>query len=236
MKRLWLISIFVIACNIVTFGQGLKIFNDLQDLIIAVSEEVRPTVVHIEVVKKYDTSRFESLGSGLIISPDGFIITNEHVVDKYVSVTVTLESKLEYPAEVVGVGLYHRMAGFCDRMADVGPRLFEVLACISLDDAWIAIRGDLLCGGTREMEVRDPLCHSLERLCRRCALLHHAVEHAVSGQAFHLHSVLYGFPGAFHNEPVSMSYDWNDTKVSVCAEPPVKFYLFVAEGKSCVKS
>jgi serine protease Do len=63
---------------------------------------VKPTVVHIEVVKKQNTQRYESLGSGLIVSKDGYILTNEHVVDKYVSVRVTLESKLEYPAEVVG--------------------------------------------------------------------------------------------------------------------------------------
>jgi len=84
------------------FGQGLQIFDDLQELIITVSEAVKPTVVHIEVVKKHNSQRYESLGSGLIVSDDGYIITNEHVVDKYVSVRVTLESKLEYPAEVIG--------------------------------------------------------------------------------------------------------------------------------------
>lgn len=86
----------------ISFSQGLKIFDDMQDLIISVSESVKPTVVHIEVVKKHNTQRYETLGSGLIISEDGYILTNDHVVDKYVSVLVTLESKLEYPAEVVG--------------------------------------------------------------------------------------------------------------------------------------
>jgi serine protease Do len=83
-------------------GQGLQIFDDLQELIINVSEQVKPTVVHIEVVKKHNNTRYESLGSGLIVSRTGYIITNEHVVDKHISVTVTLESKLEYPAEVIG--------------------------------------------------------------------------------------------------------------------------------------
>jgi len=92
----------VIALCTLTSGQGLQIFSDMQELIIAVSESVKPTVVHIEVVKKHNSSRYESLGSGLIISHDGYIITNEHVVDKHISVIVTLESKLEYPAEVIG--------------------------------------------------------------------------------------------------------------------------------------
>ncbi len=103
MRRVLTVNFLVIALYALTFGQGLQIFNDLQELIITVSESVKPTVVHIEVVKKHNSSRYESLGSGLIVSHDGYIITNEHVVDKHVSVIVTLESKLEYPAEVVGV-------------------------------------------------------------------------------------------------------------------------------------
>ena len=83
-------------------SQGLQIFDDLQKLVISVSESVKPTVVHIEVVKKHNNQRYESLGSGLIISKDGYILTNEHVVDQHFSVTVTLESKLEYPAKVIG--------------------------------------------------------------------------------------------------------------------------------------
>ncbi len=102
MKALLKIVIFVTLLFSICFGQGLRIFDDLQNLIISVSESVKPTVVHIEVVKKQNTQRYETLGSGLIISKDGYILTNEHVVDNYVSVTVTLESKLEYTAEVIG--------------------------------------------------------------------------------------------------------------------------------------
>ena len=59
-------------------------------------------MVHIEVVKKQDTQKYESIGSGLIIDSTGYILTNEHVVDKHVEVMVTLESKREYRAEVIG--------------------------------------------------------------------------------------------------------------------------------------
>jgi len=93
MRRVTMSCFLVIALCTLTSGQGLQIFSDMQELIIAVSESVKPTVVHIEVVKKHNSSRYESLGSGLII---------EHVVDKHISVIVTLESKLEYPAEVIG--------------------------------------------------------------------------------------------------------------------------------------
>jgi serine protease Do len=43
-----------------------------------------------------------SLGSGFIIDKDGYILTNNHVVDKADDIKVTLNSGKEYHAEVVG--------------------------------------------------------------------------------------------------------------------------------------
>lgn len=43
-----------------------------------------------------------SLGSGFIVSPDGYILTNAHVVDDASQVTVKLTDKREYKAKVVG--------------------------------------------------------------------------------------------------------------------------------------
>ena len=41
-------------------------------------------------------------GSGVIISPDGFIVTNNHVIDNASQLEVTLNNKKTYEAEVVG--------------------------------------------------------------------------------------------------------------------------------------
>ena len=41
-------------------------------------------------------------GSGVIISQDGFIVTNNHVVENADELTVTLSNKKSYPAKVVG--------------------------------------------------------------------------------------------------------------------------------------
>jgi serine protease Do len=43
------------------------------------------------------------LGSGVIVSPDGRILTNAHVVDGAVNVRVTLNDGREYPGKVLGI-------------------------------------------------------------------------------------------------------------------------------------
>ena len=46
--------------------------------------------------------REQGLGSGVIVSPEGYILTNNHVVDGATSVTVTLSDKRDFKARVVG--------------------------------------------------------------------------------------------------------------------------------------
>jgi serine protease Do len=46
--------------------------------------------------------REEGLGSGVIVSPNGYILTNNHVVDHATTVTVIMHDKHEYKARVVG--------------------------------------------------------------------------------------------------------------------------------------
>ncbi|MGA7292703.1 MAG: DegQ family serine endoprotease [Terriglobales bacterium] len=42
------------------------------------------------------------LGSGVIISPDGYILTNNHVVEKASDIKVTLADKRQFPGKVIG--------------------------------------------------------------------------------------------------------------------------------------
>ena len=44
----------------------------------------------------------QSLGSGVIVSPEGYILTNNHVVDGATDIRVTLADKREFTARVVG--------------------------------------------------------------------------------------------------------------------------------------
>jgi len=55
-----------------------------------------------EMPKAPHEFRQQGAGSGFIISKDGLIVTNNHVVEGAKEVTVTLANKEEYPAKVVG--------------------------------------------------------------------------------------------------------------------------------------
>jgi Do/DeqQ family serine protease len=46
--------------------------------------------------------REQGLGSGVIISPSGYIVTNNHVVDKATSLKVSLSDGRDFPAKLVG--------------------------------------------------------------------------------------------------------------------------------------
>jgi serine protease Do len=47
-------------------------------------------------------SREKALGSGVIVSPEGYILTNNHVIDGATDVRVTLSDKREFKASIVG--------------------------------------------------------------------------------------------------------------------------------------
>jgi serine protease Do len=56
------------------------------------------------------SQRATSLGSGVVVSSDGYILTNNHVVDGATDVKVSFADKEEYPAKVVGTDKYTDVA------------------------------------------------------------------------------------------------------------------------------
>lgn len=100
---------------------------DWQNAIIRVREKVAPSVVYIDTVRKVSGGRFmvprffrdffgpdfpeafegpefeqRGTGSGFIINPEGYILTNEHVIRYADKITVTLKNGDTLEAKVMG--------------------------------------------------------------------------------------------------------------------------------------
>lgn len=75
---------------------------------VEISKKVGPSVVGItsqveNVFSIFGTATTsEGSGSGIIISSDGYIVTNNHVIDGASKVTVTLNTGSEYEAKIIG--------------------------------------------------------------------------------------------------------------------------------------
>ena len=79
----------------------------LQKQILNAKNKVMPALVHIEPVKEIFSAgkrvKVQVTGSGMIISPDGYVLTNNHVAEKAKHVKCTLENREEVYAEVIGL-------------------------------------------------------------------------------------------------------------------------------------
>ena len=72
--------------------------------VIGVVEKVGPAVVAIKIKRSDLSTRYgnEGAGSGIIIAPDGFILTNDHVVSDSSDIEIILTEGSSYRAEVIG--------------------------------------------------------------------------------------------------------------------------------------
>ncbi len=100
--------------------QPVRTLKDINDAIVNVADKATPAVVTIQVtqtvqVPQNPLSRFfgnpesgprerqrRGLGSGVIVTQDGYIVTNAHVVNEADEITVGLSDGSEYDGEVIG--------------------------------------------------------------------------------------------------------------------------------------
>ncbi len=101
----------LVACLVVTLAgsarQGMgQEHGDFREIISRAKSEVFPALIFVKpIVEDYgsgEKKQQEVFGSGIIISPDGYAVTNWHVVDKAVSINCVLYDKQQVEVEFVG--------------------------------------------------------------------------------------------------------------------------------------
>jgi len=107
-------------------------------------ERAKPSVVAITV----QLNRGSSSGSGVIMSEDGYIITNQHVVEGGTAYTVRLSSGAEHQAQLVGA----------DKLSDLAVLKIEAngLKAAEFGDSDKIIQGEIA------VAIGNPLNMSLE--------------------------------------------------------------------------
>ena len=83
-----------------------SLLDEYSRTVVAAVDRVAPAVVNIDIKQRVETRRgtqdVGGSGSGFVIAPDGFILTNSHVVHNASAITVNLSDGREYPAQLIG--------------------------------------------------------------------------------------------------------------------------------------
>jgi S1-C subfamily serine protease len=83
-------------------GQDEELLDAYSSAVVGVVEAVSPSVVHVQVRGSRQGRPAQGSGSGTILSPDGIVLTNNHVVEGASAIELALTDARRFPARVLG--------------------------------------------------------------------------------------------------------------------------------------
>jgi S1-C subfamily serine protease len=83
-------------------SDGAELLDAYSRAVVGVVEAVSPSVVHVQVRGKRHGHAAQGSGSGTILSPDGLVLTNNHVVEGATAIELALGDARRLPARVLG--------------------------------------------------------------------------------------------------------------------------------------
>ena len=127
-KRLALIVSAIVSISTQFIYPALSRSAELNTRLIKVTQDVMPAIVHLKIKRKMPAHLArsgrravpnpfddffkgpgvkppvisETVGSGVIVSPLGYIVTNNHVIEDAEEIIVKLDNNEEYPAKIIG--------------------------------------------------------------------------------------------------------------------------------------
>src|SRR5262249_23761309 len=83
-------------------AQDEELLDAYSSAVVGVVESVSPSVVHVQVRGSRGGRQAQGSGSGTILSPDGIVLTNNHVVEGAAAIELALTDDRRFPARVLG--------------------------------------------------------------------------------------------------------------------------------------
>ena len=83
-------------------SQDEELLDAYSSAVVSVVEAVSPSVVHVQVRGARRGTVAQGSGSGTILSPDGIVLTNNHVVEGAASIELALTDSRRFAARVLG--------------------------------------------------------------------------------------------------------------------------------------
>ena len=150
-----------------TAGANSQVSIQLQEVPLAVENIPQAGGLSLQAIYEKNIASVVSIsctnstGTGLIVSPEGYVVTNCHVVEKAAGIELLLQDGRQLPARVVGTDPVSDLAVLYVEATDLTPAQFGDSASVRVGDTVVAI-GDPL-GAQLRGTMTDGIISAINR-------------------------------------------------------------------------